>query len=101
MKYEKTQGGEMLVVSLEGEVDSTNVGELEKMLGEQLSGVTTLVMDCGKLEYISSAGLRIFLSMQKKMRERGTMEIRHVNDEVLEIFAVTGLQKLLNIIYEE
>ena len=100
MRYEKTNDGELLTVALEGEVDSTNVGELEKVLGEQLGGVSTLVMDCEKLEYISSAGLRIFLSMQKKMRERGTMEIRHVNDEVLEIFAVTGLQKLLNIIYD-
>ena len=100
MKYEKTQNGEILTVTLEGEIDSTNVGELEKLLGEQLTGVNTLVMDCAGLVYISSAGLRIFLSMQKKMRERGTMEVRHVNDEVLEIFAVTGLQKLLNIIYD-
>ena len=62
-----------------------------------LDGVTELIMDFEKLEYISSAGLRVLLSAQKTMNNQGSMKVIHVNDTVMEIFEVTGFVDVLTI----
>lgn len=97
MNFEKTADGSTLLVTLEGELDSMNTPELEEKLLEEIDGVTDLTFDLKELEYVSSAGLRVFLSMQKKMKAQGNMVIKNVDEEVMEIFTVTGFVKLLNI----
>ena len=59
--------------------------------------MTELILDFEKLEYISSAGLRVLLSTQKTMNKQGTMVIRHVNETVMEVFEVTGFVDILTI----
>ncbi|MBR5089641.1 MAG: STAS domain-containing protein [Ruminiclostridium sp.] len=98
MNFEKTNGGSTLTVELIGEVDSMNTPELEEKLLKEIDGVTDLVFDLKKLEYISSAGLRVLLTMQKTMKSQGTMVIRNTNEEVMEIFKVTGFVRLLNLV---
>ena len=49
------------------------------------------------LEYISAAGLRLLLSMQRIMKAQGTMTVENVNEEIMEIFSVTGFVKILSI----
>ena len=86
-----------LTVTLEGRLDTTTAPQLEAELKSDLADVTSLVMDFEKLEYISSAGLRVLLSAQKIMNKQGEMKLIHVNDVINEIFEVTGFSDILNI----
>ena len=86
-----------LTVALEGRLDTTTAPELEKALTEALDGVEALTIDLEKLEYISSAGLRVLLSAQKIMNKQGSMKLLHVSDMIMEIFEVTGFSDILTI----
>ena len=97
MTISKTQNGSVLEVALEGRLDTMTAPELETELKSSLDGVTELIMDFEKLEYISSAGLRVLLSAQKTMNNQGSMKVIHVNDTVMEIFEVTGFVDVLTI----
>ena len=93
----KKSEGTTLEVALEGRLDTTTAPQLEAELKSDLPGVTNLIMDFEKLEYISSAGLRVLLSAQKIMNKQGEMKLIHVNDVINEIFEVTGFSDILNI----
>ena len=62
-----------------------------------VNGISELVFDFSKLDYVSSAGLRVLLSAQKVMNRQGSMTVCHVKPEIMEIFEVTGFVDLLNI----
>ena len=98
MKYEKSPDGTKLTVGLVGEVDAMNVNEIEERLLKEIDGVTDLTFDLKELEYISSAGLRVLLGMQKTMKSQGNMQIINTSEDVMEIFKVTGFVRLLNIV---
>lgn len=89
--------GSTLNIALEGRLDTTTSPQLEAELSGALDGVTKLVFDLEKLEYISSAGLRVLLSCQKTMNKQGEMFIDNVCPEIMEIFDVTGFVDILNI----
>lgn len=86
-----------LTVALEGRLDTVTAPELEKCFKESLPGVTELVMDFEKLDYISSAGLRVLLSAQKTMNRQGSMKLIHVSESIMEILEVTGFSDILTI----
>ena len=92
----KTEGTTLALV-LEGRLDTTTAPQLETELKSSLDGVTALYLDFEKLEYLSSAGLRVLLAAQKVMNKQGTMVIRHVNDTIHEVFEVTGFLDILTI----
>ena len=93
----KTADGSELTVALEGRLDTNTSPELETALKASLDGVTALTLDFEKLEYISSAGLRVLLSAQKTMNRQGTMKLTHVNETIMEIFEVTGFSDILTV----
>ena len=93
----KNQEGEKLTVALEGRLDTTTAPELEGVLNESLTGIQALTLDFEKLDYISSAGLRVLLSAQKTMNAQGSMKITHANEIVREIFDVTGFSDILTV----
>ncbi len=97
MTIKTEKNGSELTVFLEGRLDTNTAPELDKMMKSSLSDVTELVMDLEKLEYLSSAGLRVLLSTQKTMNRQGTMVVRNVNDTIMEIFEVTGFSDILSI----
>ncbi len=97
MTITKTKQDSSLNVQLEGRLDTITAPQLEKELQDSLDGVTELVLDFEKLDYISSAGLRVLLSAQKVMNRQGQMKITHVNDTIREIFEVTGFMDILTI----
>ena len=97
MTINKTQNGNELTIALEGRLDTTTSPQLEAELKGSLDGIAALVFDFQKLEYISSAGLRVLLSAQKIMNRQGAMKIRKVNDTIMEIFEVTGFTDILTI----
>ena len=85
------------VFTLEGRLDTVTAPELEAALKEVLNGLTELTLDFEKLEYISSAGLRVLLSAQKTMTKQGVMRVTHVNETIMEIFEVTGFIDIITI----
>ena len=97
MKIIKTQNADTLNIALEGRLDTTTAPELEAELKASMDGASKLILDCEKLDYVSSAGLRILLSAQKVMAKKGGMKVIHVNDIVMEIFEVTGFSDILDI----
>ena len=97
MTIEKTLEGNTLTLALEGRLDTTTSPDLEEALGASLDGVTALVFDFAKLDYLSSAGLRVLLSAQKRMNKQGSMKLLHVNDTVKEVFEITGFADFLTI----
>lgn len=97
MKIEKMRNDNKLTLALEGRLDSTTAPQLEAEIRGGLDGVTELVLACGKLEYLSSAGLRVILAAQKIMNKQGKMIVRQVNETILEVFEITGFIDILNI----
>lgn len=97
MTIEKKLDGSVLDIALQGRLDTTTSPQLENELKTALDGVTELVFDLAGLEYISSAGLRVLLSAQKTMNKQGSMTIRNVNSDVMDVFDVTGFVDILNI----
>ncbi len=85
------------VFALEGRLDTVTAPELEKELKESLDGVVELTLDFEKLEYISSAGLRVLLATQKVMNRQGSMKLVRVGETIMEIFEVTGFSDILTI----
>ena len=86
-----------LTIVLEGRLDTMTSPQLEGELRTAVNGITELVLDLEKLNYISSAGLRVLLAAQKVMNKQGEMKIKNVSPDIMEIFEVTGFVDLLNI----
>lgn len=97
MTITKKNDGSKLTIELEGRLDTTTAPQLEEEVKDSLSGITDLVFDLQNVAYVSSAGLRVLLSAQKIMNRQGNMVIRNANEEVMEIFEVTGFVDILNI----
>ncbi len=97
MDIKKRKENGALIIALEGKLDTTTAPALEKELETGLPEAKELVFDLEGLEYISSAGLRILLSAQKRMGTNGSMVVRHVNELVMEVFEVTGFTEILTI----
>lgn len=97
MKINQNRNEDKLTIELEGRLDTTTAPELEAALKEALDGVTALEMDFARLDYISSAGLRVLLSAQKTMNKQGEMKVMHVSETIMEIFEVTGFSDILTI----
>ena len=93
----KNYDGEKLIISLEGRLDTTTAPQAESELGGAAEGVSALVLNLEKLEYISSAGLRVLLSAQKTMNKQGSMKVTNVCEEIMEIFEITGFTDILTI----
>ena len=97
MNILKEESAGTLNIALEGRLDTTTAPQLEAVLRSSIDGVTALNLDFAKLEYISSAGLRVLLSAQKVMKKQGTMVIRNVNETIMEVFEVTGFSDILTL----
>ena len=98
MNISINQNGTELMVALEGRLDSNTSPELEAKLSGLDSGITVLHFDFAKLLYISSAGLRILLTSQKKMNAAGgEMVVYNPNELILEVFEATGFSDILTI----
>ncbi len=90
--------GNELVVSLKGRLDTNTAPELEARLNEEEINEALVVLDFTDLEYISSAGLRVLLSLKKKLASlKKELEIHNINDVVKEVFNVTGFINILTV----
>jgi anti-sigma B factor antagonist len=91
--------GKVNVLSLSGRLDAYSAGEIEKKLDSLIEGgQPNLVMDLEKLEYISSSGLRVFLSALKKVKkQQGDIKLACMKPFIKEVFDIAGFTQLFNI----
>lgn len=97
MTIEIKKNAEETVIELEGRLDTTTAPALDKTIGNDIEGTKSLVLDFKRLEYISSAGLRVLLGAQKKMQKCGSMKLINVCEEIMEVFEMTGFADILTI----
>ena len=97
LDIKKNQEGSKLEFVLEGRLDTITAPQLEEEVKASIGDITELVFDFNGLAYVSSAGLRVLLSAQKTMNEKGSMVVKNVSDEIQEIFDVTGFSDILTI----
>jgi anti-sigma B factor antagonist len=95
MTIEIKRNAEETIIGVTGRMDTTTAPALEKAINEDIKETKNLILDLKGLEYISSAGLRVLLSAQKKMQQIGSMKVKNVCDEVMEVFEMTGFADIL------
>jgi len=94
---QRIEKGKTLEFVLEGRLDTTTSPQLEELVRNNIGDAEMLIFDFQKLDYISSAGLRVLLAAQKIMNKQGKMVVKNVSEEVREIFEVTGFCDILTI----
>ena len=97
MNIIQNRNNNQLVIALEGRLDISTAPDLDKVVNNYLDGVTELVFDLEKLDYISSVGLRVLLFAQKKMNRQGSMKVINVNEMVMDVFAAMGFADIMKI----
>lgn len=97
MTINKLFEGESLTLTLSGRLDTNSSPALEAELKQSVGGIKELIFDFSGVEYISSAGLRVLLAAQKVMNRQGSMKLIGVNDDVMEVFEITGFSDILTI----
>ena len=97
MTINETRNGETIIIELGGRLDANTAPELEKSIEGIPADLKELVIDMEQLEYISSAGLRVILAAHKKMSKVGSMRVRKICDEIMEILDMTGFTDILSI----
>ena len=97
MTINAEKNNEKVVLKIEGRLDTTTAPSLEKVINELPADVTELILDMKELVYVSSAGLRVLLSAQKKMNKLGSMKLTGVCEDIMEVFDMTGFVDILDI----
>lgn len=98
MEVNKEFEGSTLVVHVKGEIDTITAPSLEKEVAQDIAKAETLIMDFEEVKYVSSAGLRVLLTLYKKQNDKNrVLEIKHVNEEVMAVLEMTGFTSFLTI----
>ena len=98
MNIDKNYNDKELTLTVEGRIDTLTSKELEDEITAEMGNFDSLILDFANLEYISSAGLRVLISTQKKLKaDNIPMIIKNVTDSVNEIFRMSGFDKILKI----
>ena len=97
MTIEIKNNSDQLTLEITGRLDTITAPALDNSINENISGIKSLILDFKSLEYISSAGLRVLLSAQKKMQQLGEMKVINVCEDVMEVFEMTGFADILTI----
>ena len=97
MTIEIKKNREATVIEIVGRLDTITAPALDKTINEDIGDAKNLILDVKGMEYISSAGLRVILSTQKKLQGIGSMKLINVCEEVMEVFEMTGFADILTI----
>lgn len=98
MTITKKTDNELLTMELDGRLDTNTAPLLNQEINNSvISEIKKLVLDFKKLQYISSAGLRVLLAAQKKMNKQGCMIIKNANEVIMDVFHVTGFIDILTV----
>ena len=98
MNITKPYNGKELTIEIEERIDTVTAPKFENEINDEIGNFDSLILDFTNLEYISSAGLRVLIATQKKLKpEDIPMVIKNVNDTISEIFRMSGFDKILKI----
>ena len=97
MTIEIKKSDASVTLELSGRLDTSTAPVLDKTIREDIPEQATLILNLKGLEYISSAGLRVLLTAQKRMQQRGSMKLTHVCEDVMEVLEMTGFSQVLEI----
>ena len=95
MTIEIKRNSDTTIIEIAGRLDTTTAPALDKTISENIDAAENLILDVKGLEYISSAGLRVLLSAQKRMQKVGSMRLINVCEEVMDVFEMTGFADIL------
>ena len=97
MIIKKKQENNKMVIELDGRLDTNTAPKLEEEISNMIDNIENLQINMENLQYIASAGLRVLLSLHKKITKKGTMVIVGANETIMEVFKVTGFSDILTI----
>ena len=97
MTIEIKRNADEVVIEIAGRLDTNTAPALDKTIGEDIQDFQNLVLDIKGLEYISSAGLRVLLAAQKKMQKNGSLKVKNVCSDIMDVFDMTGFADILTI----
>jgi stage II sporulation protein AA (anti-sigma F factor antagonist) len=98
MEITENKRNDVVVVSVQGRVDATNAGVLEQKLVSLIAGGDTrVVLDAARLDYISSAGLRVLLVVMKRLPTGGSLALCALQPQIREIFDIAGFSSIFTI----
>ncbi len=98
MQIEQERDGNKLILKLSGRLDTNTAPQLQEVVERDLEEITELTADMSSLEYVSSAGLRVLLAAAKNMKAKGgTLTVTGANQDIKQVFIITGFQKVLNV----
>ena len=95
MTIEIKKNADQTLIEVVGRLDTITAPALDKAINDDIGDTKNLILDVKGMEYISSAGLRVLLSTQKKMQKIGSMKVINVCEEVMEVFEMTGFADIL------
>ena len=98
LNIEKSMNGNEMVVVLEGRLDTLTSPQLEKAIGEDIEKADSIVLDMGKLEYVSSAGLRVITAVDIEMLKKNGLVLKDVTQDVMDVLELTGLAEDLKFV---
>ena len=97
MGYELKRDGSDATLKIQGHLDIKTSPEIDKWLGPQLDDVSSLTIDLAQVDFVSSMGLRLLLSLQKRMSKQGSMRVINTQEQVMELFDKTGFDQILTL----
>lgn len=95
MKISFSKENNILNVTVDGRLDTSTAPEFEAFLKENCNGIDGMIVNCEKLAYVSSAGLRVLLTAHKNLKD--SLKLINVGELVMEVFEMTGFATILNI----
>lgn len=99
MEFKKSRNETLLSIEMPSSLNPSTLEAFDSDVKNDLDGIKSLELDFKELEYISSSVLRLLIDLHLKMEEvEGRLTILHPNEEVMEVFTMTGLDKTLNIV---
>ena len=98
MNIEKNYEGKELTIKVDKEIDTVTAPDFENEINDEMGKFDSLILDFENLKYISSAGLRVLISTQKKLQSQEiTFTIINMQDSIKDIITISGLENILNI----
>lgn len=98
MNIDLNKSENTLVVAVTGSIDTLTAGEFEQTVNDNYAGISNIILDFANVEYVSSAGLRVIMTIDKHIDSiDGNLTLKNINSDVLEVFEMTGFDELLNI----
>lgn len=97
MEILKSIDGNSIYVKPSGRIDVNTAAEFGTTINDAIDDIKDLVIDFSEIVYISSIGLRVLLELQKRMNTQGSMTLKNVTPDVMEVFTMTGFDNILTI----